>query len=935
MNKDTTYAVVDIETTGTSVKDGDRVIQIGCAFVKHGQVINHYSTKINPGRQIPANITHLTSITNREVAKAPYFDDVAGALYGMLQGTVFVAHNVNFDFPFLNAEFSRVGYPPLQIEAIDTVTLTQILFPTLTSFRLRDLSAHFKIEHDQPHTADSDADATAILLIRLLAQLTTLPINTLRQLVNLNLSLPADTSQVFDVALAAARKQPTQLPAGQYVRSRLVLHEATAPQAIDLGQPRAYPKSKAAKLKLWGTAVEWRDSQAKMMNHIFNNYSHEDTKNLIIEAPTGIGKTLGYAVPFAFLSQTGKATVISTQTTLLQEQFMTETLPKLRAMVPFAINAVAVKGSQHYLDLSRFAATLTIPERSQQSQFLKARILVWLLQTQTGDLDELHLNSYRAQLFEEICHRGLKSLNPKDLFYEDDYLRRMDQRIRQANMVIVNHAYLTQHAAQLDVLLGRPYLLVDEAQHLPTVATSDHRNTVKFHELASALHHAQATIFNQHEHHLTEMFSEDGAATAALQQLASVLLKLDADLDQFEQGLYRQFLLAAQVNSHGQRILEQLVDNTQLQKLLQDGNPIFNALMTEADLLPNALSKVQTRFEKQLNKWLNSDVALMHEFTQTVADVQDRLEQLAQFAVELGDAETTNVYWLRQNQYGDSASLELSGGLLMATGWLKEHVYSHFQLPTFTGATLFTSTRANYLMTQLDLDKEDTVTKRLPERFDYEQQARLFVATDAPIPNLRKPDVQYRYWAETIAKLAKKTHRQTLVLFNSLAAVSGVYTALTHGLVNDNQTVFAQGETGSREKNLKRFSTESNGILLGAASYWEGIDLPKDALELVIITKLPFDSPTDLLVAATNARLEAAGHNAFYASALPKATLRLRQGIGRLIRTPKDRGVIVVLDSRLVNKRYGSTMQKALPKGLTVVPKRTDEIITQTNNFFR
>ncbi|WP_421016528.1 helicase C-terminal domain-containing protein [Furfurilactobacillus cerevisiae] len=935
MDKDTTYAVVDIETTGTSVKDGDRVIQIGCAFVKHGKVVNQYSTKINPGKSIPNAITHLTSITNRDVANAPFFDDIAASFYAMLQGTVFVAHNVNFDFPFLNAEFARVGYPALQIEAIDTVTLTQILFPTLPSFRLRDLSAHFHIEHDQPHTADSDADATAVLLIKLLDKLHQLPINTLRQLTNLNLSLPQDTTAVFNVALEEARHHPSKLPAGEYVRDRLVLHEATPIKSVDLGQPQAYPKSKAAKQKLWGSKISWRDPQAKMMNQIFSNYSHENTKNLIIEAPTGIGKTLGYAVPFAYLSQTGQSTVISTQTTLLQGQFMQETLPQLQEMLPFDLNVVTVKGNQHYLDLNRFADTLTVPEHSQQSQFLKARILVWLLQTETGDLDELHLTSYRAQLFEEVCHRGLKTIKPSDPFYEDDYLRRLDHRIRQANLVIVNHAYLTQHADQLDTLLNKPYLLVDEAQHLPDVAVNQHRNTVRFHDLVLLLHHAQANIFNQHDHHLTEMFSEDAVAATQLRSLSNTLIKLDADLDQFGHSMYRQFLLSAQVSARGQRIVEQLIDNRQLKQLMNDDKGAFTTLMNGQIALTTALTKLQKRFTVQSKKWLNSDAALMHEFASTVGRITDLLSQLDAFKAQLNDQETANVYWLRQNQYGDSSSLELSGGLLLATGWLRQNVYAHFKQPTFTGATLFTSSRANYLIDQLDLDRQETATKRLAERFDYASQARLFVATDAPAINLNHPDEQIHYWASTIAKLVQTTSRQTLVLFNSLAAVSAVYEALTHGLLPENHTVYAQGVTGSREKNLKRFTTENSAVLLGAASYWEGIDLPKDALELVVITRLPFDAPTDLLVAATNAQLEAKGHNPFYSSALPKATLRLRQGIGRLIRTDNDRGVIVVLDPRLITKRYGGTMQKALPDALPVIPQGTAEIIKQTQNFFK
>ena len=195
------YSVVDLETTGTSVNHGDRIIQIGCVLVQDGEVINHFETKINPRVAVPRQITQLTGIKNNDVRDAPLFEDVAGTLYSLLSGTIFVAHNVNFDFPFLNAELERAGYPPLSIKAIDTVTLSQILMPTAKSYRLRDLTSSLSIEHDHPHSAVSDAEATAHLLVDLMKQLRELPTLTLEKLVELKLNLPQQTTMILEQEL--------------------------------------------------------------------------------------------------------------------------------------------------------------------------------------------------------------------------------------------------------------------------------------------------------------------------------------------------------------------------------------------------------------------------------------------------------------------------------------------------------------------------------------------------------------------------------------------------------------------------------------------------------------------------------------------------------------------------------------------------------------
>ncbi len=166
------------------------MIQFGCVLVQNGKIINHFNTDVNPQTSIPQSIQALTGITEAQVKRAPLFDDVAGTIYSLLSDTVFVAHNVNFDFPFVNAELERVGYPKLDIQAIDTVTLSQILLPTVPSYRLHDLTQYLSIEHDHPHTANDDALVTGELLIVLFKRMLELPIVTLQQMVEEDADLP-------------------------------------------------------------------------------------------------------------------------------------------------------------------------------------------------------------------------------------------------------------------------------------------------------------------------------------------------------------------------------------------------------------------------------------------------------------------------------------------------------------------------------------------------------------------------------------------------------------------------------------------------------------------------------------------------------------------------------------------------------------------------
>ncbi|WP_024746392.1 helicase C-terminal domain-containing protein [Levilactobacillus namurensis] len=914
MDQDTVYAVVDIETTGTSVQDGDRIIQIGCVFVQHNKIINHFETDVNPLREIPAAISRLTGISNARVRHAPLFDDVAGTLYSLLTNTVFVAHNVNFDFPFVNAELARVGYPELEIEALDTVSLSQILLPTAPSFRLRDLSGYFNIEHDNPHSADSDASATAELFIFLFRRLRALPLVTLQQMIDLQTDLPRETARLFTVARDLNVQHPRKLPDFLYLKNGLALRKVPEVEPTPLTAPIQYPKTKKQKQKLMPDNLEWRAEQAKMMNYIYNNYAAADqhpVKQMVVEAPTGIGKSLGYTFPMAFLGQTGRAVVISTATTLLQEQLMEQTIPLLKQIVPFPVNAVLVKGSRHYLDLQRFATTLALDETSKQTQLLKLRLLVWLTMTTTGDLDELHLATYRAPYFQEIVHEG--AVQPDNPFYQDDFIRRRDSALKQAQFVIVNHAYLSEHAHELGEQLDRPYLVIDEAQHLSESTLRQRRTQVKFAQIMNELHHVQRDISREIGPNLLALFAQDQATTQTIQRLLTTSQDLEQALTTVVNHLFLKFLAAKRGNTQNAPI-EELVPARALFDATQDLAPTLKQLRDGDLALLVQLGTIRERFDQEHERFVASQRYLFERLDTRLHVIDDLLQRLLGIFDQATPDTTSELFWVTINHVGDRSSLQLASGLLATQGFLQSRIYDAFQPVLLTGATLFSSGRSQYVLDQFDLDRQTTATHRMRSSFDYAHQSHLLVADSGPNLTRVAPDDYVTYLVSAITQLAGAVHKQTLVLFNSLNVIERVYEQLTQQPEFAQREILAQGISGSRERIAKRFSTGSDSVLLGAASFWEGIDLPEEQLELLIVTRLPFDSPDRVFIKANYARLEAQGKNPFYNAALPAATLKLRQGVGRLIRTPRDHGAVVILDQRLVERQYGQSILRALPK---------------------
>ncbi|MDN6216349.1 MAG: ribonuclease H-like domain-containing protein [Enterococcus sp.] len=904
------YAVVDIETTGTDPKT-DRIIQFGCVLIENGKIVTHFSTDINPDQNIPAQIQTLTGITNQRTRKAPYFEDVAQTITNLLEDTIFVAHNIHFDYPFLSNELERCGMPPLTIPGIDTVELAQVFMPTSLSFRLKDLAEELHLVHENPHQADSDADVTAQLLLYLDSKIKELPIITVEKIVETADQMAFQTKNYLEECLKEMQEDPRPLSDELVIIRGLALRKKRVPLFSEsYFGVKAYPRSRKAKEKIYHSELDFRKEQARLMNLVYDFFNKKDDKNILVEAATGIGKTLGYLLPMSFLATPEKPLVISTVSLLLQEQILSHDLPLINRLLDQPLQAVVMKSSRHYLDLERFYQSFEKETAQKQYTFYQMSVLVWLTQTETGDFDELNMTSLKHPFWQEVSHLGVHTLNPSSPFYQADFIHHRQKKLAQSNLVITNHAYLAQEdQRKIPQLPNSSYLIIDEAHHLNRVL--EKVSTQNFNVLA--IQRSFAHLFDQQTFAVwKKLIHKDKQSQHTLEILQDVLQELNEDLTDF----YRIF--KEEFPAEEERLLtKEMIDQLSLvgEHVLQRIKRLYQDALDLGDQLSGYFVRYKETFSiKEQAEWGDLQ-ALLNNLT----------EQQTAFETFSEKWDARYVHWFNAKRKTFQVQ-DLEAALISQTKW-----YERYKQILYLGGTLKIGSDRHYFAKRWGI--AETPLKIISSPYDYANQARLYLPTDTISIQSTSPDQYAQYIADVVRKMADNQKRPILVLFTSHDILNRVYQRVRVPLLNEGREVLAQGVGGSREKLLKRFLLSNDALLFGADSFWEGVDLPGEILQLLIVTRLPFENPKRLQVKARNEYLASEGINPFYQEAVPHAALRLRQALGRLIRSDKDKGVMLLLDQRFITAKYGEKLRKALPKDLPIKQLPLEEILLEADQF--
>ncbi len=968
-----TFVAFDLETTGLSPKK-DKIIEFGAVRFQAGRARERFSTFVNPGRSIPPRIQQLTGIRPTDVADAPQFQTLIPEILAFLGGSAdaVVAHSAGFDVSFLRAAGVKINTP-----VIDTHELATILLPGQFSYSLGELCRALEISLPTAHRAGHDAEATAELLLHLLARIEELPDSTLELLCAAGLESQWDPLLLFRDALSFrmeqdAKKGETERREPSQVRVPPTLRPRPAPNEIKDG---FLTLAFAAGGPLAGAfdgkkepQFERRDGQLEMARLVLDALNRGDHK--IIEAGTGIGKSLSYLLPAAAWARMNDSrVVIATNTIPLQHQLLDQELPRVFQVLTASgliesdadqppVRAMVLKGRSHYLCTRRLAQWLERPRPRNgllatglsplEMRFL-AKMLVWLPNTRTGDLSELPVHDQQERALVARVSSRADECSPERCLvsavpgkhdylggrFRDFYLE-AHRRAASAHLLVINHALLAADVeAGGQVLPEYDNLVVDEAHHLENAATDQFTRQIDLRILASLLDDVAEAVshlpsFVSHEAVL-DLVSQLESGRRSVQAIVPGFFDLLLDFAlrhrderpdarrSFDSGSGYPHLLALdkgtraqpewseieiqwdEVSGHLSQILERL---TALAALLEE--PV-----DRQDDGSSSSTGVAAPFEAGHEPWSHS--AELLQFAQSgLADLLQVADDVILRPLHL---EKSSVAWLEVADSGPSVatagarprrsfpSAMLRSAPIQVGEKLAADLFGPRRAVVLTGATLQAGDGFNFLRDRLGcLDAGGSV---IGSPFDYKHNVLLYTPSDMPTPDHGS---YQRSLEQAIQQAALAAEGRTLVLFTSHSHLRTTAEAVRVPLAAAGLTVLRQGE-GSRRRNLSDFRANPRSLLLGTRSYWEGIDLPGEQLVCLLIARLPFAVPTDPLCAARSRLYE----DPFYEYSVPEAVIRLRQGFGRLIRTATDRGVVVLLDSRLWQRSYGEFFLDALP----------------------
>lgn len=902
----TTYVALDLETTGLE-PSSDAIIEVGAVkFDLEGIVQETFSTLVNPGRSIPYRIQTLTGIAPEEVAEAPPMDAMAPRLQQFIAGHPIVGQNViGFDLRFLavaGLSHSAVVY--------DTHDLAVLLLPLLGEYSLSALARHFAISMPRHHRALADAQTAREVFLALRAHAADLPPPILAEAARLAAAGRWPWRSFFAEVLA----KPTPTPA-KMRRAVEPLLPSERRRPVEPSEVLALLQSVRERPDIL-PQFEERPEQGAMAQAVAQALN--EGQQLIVEAGTGIGKSLAYVLPAACYALRNNARVaISTATINLQDQLISKDIPAVQSLLegwppdgrPLA--AAQLKGRRNYLCLRRHLAGRQAPSLSDEEAHFLLRLLLWLPQTESGDRAELRLSPTEEMLWYRFSAQNENCLGSSCPFVLDGscFLLRARQRAEAAHLVVVNHALLLSDVAVGGhVIPSYDDLIVDEGQHLEEEATRQLGFEAREVDLLSHLDRLQrregrergsglAASVRQSVRGLTMPLGPGSHLTGLAAAIGEEVERARPRLREFSEAA-RIFLRqhAEESGNYDQRLL--LTRAMRVQPDWVSVEVAWENLRLALAAVEDVLARLHTALNDAEGLGLLGYESLLAE-TAVLLQTGQQLRQGIAAVIELEDPQ--RIQWLAE---GGPAGIAVASAPLDVAPLLQERLYADKNSIILTSATLASQGSFDYIRQRLGLEEARELLLGSP--FDYQRAALILLPRDMPEPGAR--DYQ-EVTHHALCELCQASQGRALVLFTSHASLQAAHTAIRGPLGQGGITVLGQGIDGAPQQLLDALRRNPRSVILGTASFWEGVDVVGEALSLLVMARLPFSVPSEPVFAARSELFE----EPFTQYALPQAVLRFKQGFGRLIRTKTDRGVMAVLDRRIKSKRYGQAFLDSLP----------------------
>ncbi len=649
----------------------------------------------------------------------------------------------------------------------------------------------------------------------------------------------------------------------------------------------------------------------------------------VIEAGTGTGKSLAYLLPALHWSkQTGQKVVIATHTINLQEQLWNQDIPTMERLFDSRITAALVKGKANYLCLRKWE------QRTREKKWTDAgelhfylRTLVWLTETKTGDKSEININREEHELWPDVCGDPETCLGTGcRWFARDCFVMNAKRQAENADLLVANHSLVfADLKTDNQVLPEYKYIVFDEAHHLEDSATEYLGSRFSCADLKKVTFNlfregkeGKPSLISRLKKFLSQVLERFPELFEKANQILDGIVTSRAEID-FALNDLKEQVGSYVINSGQEAEVESFVKTVRIRPE-HLSLPQWQSIKVAGDNLNQRLDSLAKLFERLLKVFFTQDVLDEYNEGETLQKEAGYLyglliESINSLSFILALDNDNFVYWVEVVGI-NKEDIVFKAAPIKIKELLWQRFFNEKSSVILTSATLSVENSFDHYIGKVGLDlaiqgRVQTVNLEAP--FEYDQQALLCVVNDLPNPT-EVPEEEFAgEVAPVVAQIARILNGRTLCLFTSNKLLRETHSKLTNLLQNDGIAVLGQNIDGGRKALVEEFKKHGRSVLLGANSFWEGVDIPGELLSCVVIVKLPFSLPTIPTVEARVEQLQTENQDGFYRYSVPQAVIRLKQGFGRLIRKETDHGVVVILDKRIVQKRYGRVFLRSLP----------------------